>query len=199
MGGTEKLVALTDYVQETAYQFDVSAGGAQATMTERWMASGSVRQDTTTATGNISVYCNGKTGWIVAGRGSGALIGVQLKQVQGDLFHNIFPLVLSDRTPTRKVTALDDQTVEISDGAGQIVKLVFDPATGLPKNLLYDAGTANGPVAVLETYSDYRDVSGLKVPYKIAIAVSGKKYEDVTVKSVKVNSGLKIQDLEKRP
>ncbi len=199
MGGAEKLVAVTDYVQETAYQFDVTAGGAQATMTERWIAPNYLRQETTTATGSISVYCDGKIGWIVAGRSSGALSGVQLKQVQGDLFRNIFALLLSDRTPSRKVTALDDQTVEISDGAGQIAKFVFDLTTGLPKNLLYDAGTANGVVPVIETYSDFRGVSGVKLPYKIAIALSGKKFQELTVKSVKVNNGLKIQDLEKRP
>jgi zinc protease len=199
MGGTEKLAAMTDYAQETAYQFDVTAGGGQATMTERWIAPGYLRQDTVTAANNVSVYCDGKTGWVVVGKGSGALAGVQLKQVQGDLFHNLYPLLLSDRAPNRKVTALDDQTVEISDGAGQIVKLVFDPATGLPKNLLYDATTASGTFPVLETYSDYRDVSGLKVAYKVAIALAGKKYQEVTIKSMKINSGLKIQDLEKRP
>jgi len=198
MGGGDKLAAVTDYVQEIAYQFDVSAGGAQATMTERWAAPNHMRQDTTSVSGKVSVYCDGKTGWVANTRNSNVLNAVQLKQVQSDIFRVIFPLLLSDRTPTRKVTALDDETVEISDGAGQIVKVVFD-AAGLPKNLLYDAVTATGTVPVLETYSDYRDISGLKLPFKVAITLSGKKFQDLTVKSMQIDTGLKVQDLEKRP
>ena len=199
LGGADKLAAVTDYTQEIAYQFDVSAGGAQSNMTERWIAPGYVRQDNTAGAGKLSVYCDGKAGWISSGNTSGALTGVQLKQVQSDLFRVLFPLILSDRTPGRKVNALDDRTVEISDGAGQIVKVVFDPATGLLKNMLYDATTSNGTVAVLETYSDFRDVSGLKLPFKIAITLSGKKFQDLTIKNIQLNTGLKIQDLDKRP
>jgi len=198
VGGADKLAAVTDYVQEVAYQFDVSAGGAQATMTERWIAPGYVRQDTTMVDGKVSVYCDGKIGWMASAKTYNALTGVPLQQVQSDLFRTIFPLLLSDRAPARKVNALDDQTVEISEGK-QIVKLVFDPATGLPKNAIYDAPTANGQVPVLEAYTDYRDVSGMKIPFKVAITISGKKFQDLTVKSMQINSGLKVQDLEKRP
>jgi predicted Zn-dependent peptidase len=199
MGGADKLAAVTDFVQETFYQFDVSAGGAQSTMTERWIAPGYVRQDNATANAKLSVYCDGKIGWVSSGNASSALTGVPLKQVQSDLFRELFPLLLSDRTPGRRVNALDDETVEISDGAGQIVKVVFDSATGLLKNMLYDATTANGPIPVLETYSDYRDVNGLKLPSKVVITLSGKRFQDLTVKNIQLNTGLKIQDLEKRP
>lgn len=199
MGGADKLAAVTDYLEEIAYQFDTSAGGAQASVTERWIGPSYLRQDTTMVSGKLSVYCDGKTGWISNGRDSGALIGVQLKQVQSDLFRVLFPLMLSDRILSRKINALDDETVEISDGAGQIAKVVFDSASGLLKNVLYDAATENGPVPVLETYADYRDESGLKIPHKVAVSLSGRKYQDLTIQSVRMNAGLKIQDLEKRP
>jgi zinc protease len=197
-GGADKLAAVTDYVQEIAYQFDISAGGAQANMTERWMAPNYVRQDTTSASGKISVYCDGKIGWIVSGGASGALLGVQLQQVQSNLFRTMFPLLVSDRAE-RKLTAIDDQTVEISDAGGNIVKIVFDNATGLPKNELYDAPVANGTVSVIETYADYREVNGLKIPFKVSIDLAGRKFQDLTIKSMQINAGLKVADLEKRP
>ena len=46
---------------------------------------------------------------------------------------------------------------------------------------------------------DYREVGGLKLPFKIVISLSGKKFQDLTVKSLLLNTGLKAQDLEKRP
>jgi hypothetical protein len=199
MGGADKLAAVTDYTQEIFYQFDVSAGGAQATMTERWLAPNQLRQDNTLPAGKVSVYCDGTRGWVASPEASSALIGVQLKQVQSDLFRILFPLMLSDRMPDRKLTALDENTVEVSGGAGQIAKLVFDSATGLTRNILYDAPTANGPVPVIETYSDYREVSGLQLPTKVAITLSGKKFQDLTIGNIQLNTGLKIQDLERRP
>lgn len=198
MGGADKLAAVTDYVQELAYQFDLSAGGARIDMTERWLAPGYLRQDSTSATGKLSVYCDGKMGWIASANAAHALTGVQLRQEQSDLFRMVFPLLLSDRAPSRKLNAVDDETVEISQGEDS-VKLVFDPDTGLPKNALYEAATASGMLPVIETYSDYRDLSGLKIPYKIAITLSGRKYQDLTMKSMQINVGLKVADLEKRP
>jgi len=195
-GGAGKLAAVTDYAQEIAYKFDAS--GAKAEMTERWMAPNYVRQDTTSAGGKISVYCDGKIGWIVSGNASGALLGVQLQQVKSNLFRTMFPLLVSDRVAGRKINAVDDQTVEISD-AGNIVKIVFDKATGLPKNELYDVPVANGTVSVIETYSDYREVNGLKIPFQVAIELAGKKFQELTIKSMQINAGLKVADLERRP
>lgn len=198
MGGAAKLAAVTDYVQASAYQFDASVGGSETTLTERWIAPGYLRQDNVTPTAKYSVYCDGKSGWVANEYGSNPLVDVGLKQVQTDLFHNLFPLLLSDRSDGRKITALDDATVEISE-AGMIVKIVVDPASGLLKSIFYDAPTVNGPVPVIETYSDFRDVSGLKLPFKESVTLSGKKYSEITVKSIQLNTGLKVQDLEKRP
>lgn len=121
-----------------------------------------------------------------------------MRQEQSDLFRIMFPLMLSDRMASRNLNAVDGETVEISDGTDS-VKLVFDKDTGLPKNALYDAATANGMLPVIETYSDYRDLGGLKIPYSIAITLSGQKFQDLTIKSMQINVGLKIADLEKRP
>jgi hypothetical protein len=50
-----------------------------------------------------------------------------------------------------------------------------------------------------ETWSDFREVAGIKVPFKITITEGGRKYADVTVTGFRVNSGLKLTDLDKRP
>ncbi len=120
MGGADRLAAVTDFVQEISYRFDASAGGAQATMVERWMAPGRLRQDNSSATSKVSIYCDGTIGWVASGRNAAALVGVPLKQVQDDLFRVVFPLMVSDRLPGRKINALDDRTIEISDDSGTL-------------------------------------------------------------------------------
>jgi len=108
-------------------------------------------------------------------------------------------MLLSDRAVGRAVKALDDRTVEIGDKSGQVVRLATDPGTGLPQTVRYDTETTSGAVAVTETYSDYREVEGLKLPFHISITAGGQNYAEVTVKSFQANTGLQVKDLEKRP
>jgi zinc protease len=198
LGGTDKLAALTDYVQEMVYKFDASAGGAEVPSTERWVAPGFLRQDNSLPAGKASVYCDGKAGWVSNGTNSTLLSGVQLQQMQSDVFRVFFPLLLSDRAAGRKVNALDENMVEISDSDGHLAKVVLD-ANGLVKNVQYEAVTVDGQLSVIDTYSDYRDVNGIKVPHQVDILVGGKKFQTIHVTNVRLNTGLKIQDLERRP
>ncbi|MGD0871192.1 MAG: pitrilysin family protein [Bryobacteraceae bacterium] len=198
-GGAEKLAAVKDYTLEASFQFDAGAGGIEVTETDRWMAPSHFRQDSVMPSGKISAYIDGDSGWIATPQGPGALAGTQLKQVQGDEFRAFFPMLLSDRTVGRAVKAVDDRTVEISDKSGQVVRLVMDPHTGLPQSALYDTATATGAIAVTETYSDYREVGGLKLPFHISVTAGGRNYAEVAVKSFQANTGLQVKDLEKQP
>jgi zinc protease len=198
-GGADKLAAVKDFTLETSFQFDASVGGMLVTETDRWMSPSYFRQDSVMPAGKITAYIAGETGWISTPQGTGALAGTQLKQVQGDQFRAFLPMLLSDRSVDRAVKALDATTVEISDKGGQVVRLVTDPNTGLPTSVAYETETATGPVAVTDTYSDYRDVAGVKLPFHISITAGGRKYAEVTVKSFKTNTGLLVKDLEKKP
>ena len=199
VGGADKLAAVKDYVQEFSVQFAPSAGGALATETDRWIGPNSMRQETVLPTGKYSTYCDGKSGWVATSQGSAALLGPSLKQLQGDLFRVFFTLLLSDRLPERVVNAHDDFTVEIGDGSGAVVRLVLDPDTGLPRNALYDVATATGTISVTETYADFREAGGLKLPFQISVMPGGQKYVEIAVKSWQLNAGLKLADLERRP
>ena len=198
-GGAGKLAAVKDYTREATYQLEAAAGGMLVTETVRWLAPNHFRQDSKAPAGEIAAYIDGRSGWIRTRQGSNALTGAPLKQIQGDLFRVYFALLLSDRIPGRKVNALDDLTVEVSDDGGQVVRLEFDPETWLLRFALHDTVTATGVVSVMDSYMDYRDVGGLKVPFKLTITSGGAKYADVTVKDYVLNSGLKLQDLERRP
>ena len=75
----------------------------------------------------------------------------------------------------------------------------FDPQTGLVSRLRYETVTVTGPPsAVEEAWEDFRDVQGLKVPYRITITQNGQKFAEAKVTGYEINSGLKLQDLQKR-
>jgi hypothetical protein len=178
----------------------ISVGGTKIIQTDRWVAPTTFRQDSTLVTGRVSAYTDGRIGWIATPQGWGALTGPQGKQVYGDLFRVYFRLLLSDRLEGRSVNAIDDTTVQISDAAGQVASVEFDPQTGLIRRISYDTVQAAGPPLYSEElYEDFRDIGGVKVPFKITINQGGRKFSDVVVTEYKINVGIRPIDLAKRP
>jgi predicted Zn-dependent peptidase len=200
MGGAGPLAAVKDYIQSFELQLEASAGGVLVKETDRWIAPASLRQDLTLPSGKVSVFCDGKAGWVATPQGSGPLAGPQLAQVQGDLFRRYFQLLLSDRIEGRTVNALSDNTIEIADAAGQTARLEFDAETFVPQRLLYEVARAGGPsVSLEEEWSDFQEMAGVKAPHRITIIQSGQKYGEERITDFKVNSGLKLEDIQKRP
>jgi zinc protease len=202
-GGAEKLAAIKDCSVLTEYSIDPAIpniGGAKLPQTDRWIAPSIFRQDATFPTGLIALYTDTKFGWIGNTQGWRPLAGVDRTRALGDLFRVYFRLLLSDRLEGRTVSAIDANTVQISDASGEIAMLEFDPDTGLPRVLAYDSAQASGPpIYSEETYTDFRDVDGVKLPFAIAINQGGRKFASATVKEYKMNSGLKPLDLARRP
>ena len=91
----------------------------------------------------------------------------------------------------RTVNAIDETTVQISDAAGQVASVEFDPQTGLPHRVSYDTPQAAGPPIYSEdVYDDFRDIGGVKIPFKITINQGGRKFADVAVKEYRINTGI---------
>jgi zinc protease len=199
-GSAQKLAAVKDYTEVAEFLLTPENGGMRVVQTDRWIGPTTFRQDSTLQAGRISAYFDGRFGWISTPQGFGALGGSQLKQVQGDLFRLYFRLLLSDQFAERTVNAVESTIVEISDPTGQIATVEFDAGTGLPLRVRYELSQATGaPVTVMEEYQDFHDVDGVKIPHKIAITRGGQKFADVTVTEYKINSGLQVSELTKRP
>ena len=143
------------------------------------------------------MYCDGKLGWFSAPRGAGPLRGALLQEMRNEVFHIYFSLLLAG--DEANVAAVDDRTVEISAG-DQTVRLVIDPATALPHQLLYDSPQPNGPAQPMEEeYSNFREVDGIQVPFHVTYHQGGKYLAESAVSQLQINTGLQLEDLERRP
>jgi len=199
IGGADRAAAVKDVVQVLDFQLDPAAGGMRVKQTDRWIAPNHFRQDSELPMGKIASYSDGKTGWISTPQGAGPLAGAQLKQVQGDLFRNYFRLITADRQGYQVAMASGD-TIEFSDAAGQKALLRLDPDTGLPSRLSYESVHVSGPpMTVEETYGDFREVNGMKVPFRVSITQGGRKFAEVTVQEYRINTGLQPEELSARP
>jgi hypothetical protein len=90
--------------------------------------------------------------------------------------------------------------VQITDATGMEVKVEFDSESGLPRRVTYDTPQAIGaPLYTEDIYEDFREVEGLKLPFKVTINQSGRKFAEMGVGEYKLNSGLKPAELSRRP
>jgi zinc protease len=194
MGGASALAAVKDFTQTLDMAMDPSAGGMKMRQVIRVLLPNQLREDQALPVGTIVVYSDGKTGWLSTPQGVTPMPGEVLKQAQGEIFRDLIGLMLSSRDASRTVNAVGENAVQISSADGISVKVEFDPATGLPARETYQETGE-----VVEGYSDWRETAGIKMPFKGSLQQDGKKVGDVTVAGYQFNTGLKADDLSKKP
>jgi hypothetical protein len=159
-----------------------------------------LRQDQELPFGHVSVFSDGKSGWMQSPQGQAALPQPVAQQVHQEMFRNIISLALSDGVAGRTVNAVNASTVEIAETAGNQVRLTVDPGTGLPLKIAYKTSPmAGAPMEVVETYSAWKAVNEVMLPFEYVIEQAGKKFAEGKITTYKLNSGLKIEDLSKKP
>ncbi len=58
---------------------------------------------------------------------------------------------------------------------------------------------AGAPRVAEDEFVRFMDVGGVKVPSQVVIRQEDRKFADVTVKELEINTGLKVEELAKRP
>lgn len=120
----------------------------------------------------IATY-DGRTGWIAEPDTPVplmALTGEDLNGVKTEAELS-FPAKIKQARSRWRVgmTSINDRDVEVVEGTGvgqTTVKLYFDKESGLLMRLVRFANTVVGQVTTQVDYSDYRAVSGVKMPFK---------------------------------
>jgi hypothetical protein len=174
VGGTERLARLTSFVGQGTYQgydtydqpvpYEVYAEApGQRTVIVR------------TQNGDNTTVVDGRAGWVAAvdkpvpllPLAPGELDGAQLEASLS------FPATIANALrgwragfPT---TSIDDKDVHIIQGtgaSGSRIKLFFDDSSGLLVRVVRYTSTVIGIVPTQTDYGDYRDVLGVKIPFK---------------------------------
>jgi hypothetical protein len=168
--------------------------------TNIWAAPDHFRQESQLPFGKVVVYSDRKSGWMSTPQGVRPLPGPQLTQVREELFRNYFRLLVSDRVAGRTVSSPEEGVVEIRDESGSSVKLFVDDKTGLPAKEVYTEAQPMGPSGAMEEiFDDFGEAGGIKVPKKITVNQNGKKFAELTIGEYRVNSGIKPEELSKKP
>jgi len=200
MGGAEKLAAVKDATHILELALEPAAGGFKVKQVSMYLAPDQLRQEQELPFGKITVYTDGKSGFLATPQGVQSMPAEVLKQALGVLFRQHSALMLSDRDASRTVNAVGENAIEISASNGLSVRIDFDPGTGLPTREVYTEPGQNGaPAETADIFSDWREVAGIKLPFKAVQQENGVKMLEMTVSEYKINSGLAAAELSKRP
>jgi hypothetical protein len=109
------------------------------------------------------------------------------------LLHHPVTIIRAALDPAGKVTNLRQQgnqeRVDITTAKGDVVSLIVDASTHLPAAVISMADHPNlGDVTVETTFSDYQEVSGLKLPMKLNTRVDRYPQFDLLVSAYKLDA-----------
>jgi photosynthetic reaction center cytochrome c subunit len=158
----------------------------------------------TLTSGVITRGWNGTTAWVRSSRGVNQVTGENLKALKATPTTTIAsdglfdPIKIPD-SPSRatligvaRINDRESYQVTIEDSSNQSIQLFFDVESGLLVRRVNVTNTMLGPLNVQWDFSDYRDVSGIKLPF--LIRTSDVSAYDTVVRrfsEIKIDSSLK--------
>lgn len=206
-GGADKLAGLKDAVAEAEAQISgPMAGGLTVKQVKKIVFPSTIRNENELPFGKIVLFTDGKMGWMQGPQGQMPLPAAQMQQARGEIFRQTETLLLSDRDAGRTVNFVkqekagdrDADVIEISTKDGLAVQLYIDAASGDVLKKAYRGEALAGPAAsVAETYEDYKDVNGIRAPFKTVVFQNDKKFAETRYTKIEYNTGLKVEDLAK--
>ena len=135
-----------------------------------------------TANGDSVRTYDGRAGWLASPDKPVPLIALTGGNLEGARIDAIlsFPAQIKQAFSQWRIgsTTIDDRDVQVVQGtnAGQPpVKLYFDPESGLLVRLVRYSESPIGRVPTQIDYSDYREVSGVKMPFRWTVTWTDNK------------------------
>ncbi|HXN46462.1 MAG TPA: pitrilysin family protein [Bryobacteraceae bacterium] len=198
MGGKELMkvkdvTIVADAVMSTP-QGDISL------KTESTMSmSGKMLNKIQSSMGEMTVGFDGQAGWMGMGAQTRPMPPSQTGELNASMFRQSIALLQNFDKPGYTVQALGPAQIEgkstevvaVSDAASSLqLKVFIEPSTNLIVMKRYTAALMGPPTETEEFYSDYRDIKGVKMPFRIITRQGGKVGADMTVTDVKMNPGI---------
>ena len=195
MGGADKLTAIQDSSQLSHVVLHTPGGDLKIVQRSLFLAPSYIRQDQEMPDGRVIAFTDGTSGWQTTPEGVTPMPAEVLKQAQDELSRRLLHLVLAGRDASLVVEAAGNNEVWIARPSGSSVRIGFDEATGLPAREYYLPPGESAEV--VQRLSDWREVDGIKMPFRITILQDGRSIADAVVDEYKFNTGLKPEDLSR--
>ncbi len=149
-------------------------------------------------------FFDGNNGWRKGAQGVRDLDDNTKKIARAEVIRNTFNLLRAEgefsvQFEKREKVGETDADVILIIKEGERVRLFVEPASGTLLKKAYRAMAMGGPADIEEIYSDYRDFSGMRIPFRVEVHLNGARALESTVNEVKFNTGVDPAELGKKP
>ena len=194
LGGAQRLGAIKNYVARGEAVGYGPESGSPRPVDIYAQAPNRLTMTIHTDSGDDTRTVNGTNGWHAAPFRPLPVLALAGQDLEGLQFDALlaFPAQIKGAAKNWRVgfaSVIDDRDVQVVQGTlagGTTVTLYFDDETGLLTRQMRYTRSPIGPLTTEVTYSDYKDVAGVKIPHAFTLRwLNGR--ENVTLSDVRPN------------
>lgn len=205
--GGKALLEIKDIVQVSSLTINSPQGEMQIEATTTIALPNRMTQTMSTQFGDMKTGYDGTAGWMAGPNGVQDIPEAQIGEVKKQMNGNIYTFLQHYDHADYIVQYLNEEKTADKSAHVVLVKYVpgdftmkfyIDTKSNLISKRVGQRNMGTGKVDVEDSYSDYRAVNGVQIPFKVVSQSNGNKIADITMTSVKINSGVK-DDVFKKP
>jgi len=207
--GGKALLGIKDIAQSLSLTATTQQGDMQMEMDITLVLPNKMAQKISAPFGEIRMAFDGETGWMTSPMAEGIqdMPEARIRETKNTLGANIYNVFRNLEGPDYVFSYSKVDT--IGGKPTHVVKVLHKPSNS-SSDYFIDATsmtivkratvreTQMGKTEVEELYSDYRDVGGTKMPFKVVSMAMGSQQAEMRFNSIKINTGVK-DDVFKKP
>ncbi len=138
---------------------------------------------------------HGDSGWKQVGKKISDLTQAETREMKKGLFRDTINLFKKSDNKELTIQYFGEEIIgektnfvlKINDNSGEFFNLYIDSETFLIAKKSYHGSSEVGLATLEEIYSDYREVDGIKIPFKTIVRANGRRFIDSEVIEAKFN------------
>jgi hypothetical protein len=206
-GGRDKLEAVKDLSFQLQTRVIAPQGDFDIRSESRFVFPRTVRQESAMPFGEVSMAVNGDRGWMKGPKGLIELPPAELRRIEADLARGNF-LFRPPKDPSQVRWAAEEtvegrlcDVIEIAGVGGVPLRLAVDRQSfDILKRSYRSEAPGSGTLGQVEEFlSDYREIEGLRLSFRVRVMRDGKLARDSVTRELRINSGLNAQELFRPP
>jgi hypothetical protein len=200
-GGREKLSAVRDMSFELQSRMVTPLGEMNVASRNQFVFPDTVRQDMTLPAGRLTIAFSRSEGWQQGPQGVQKIPPDQLRRTLAHLARvNILFRPPSDPAKVRWVSneAVDGRGCEVIEitSLGDSLRLAVDRESGNVLKRAYRVEGSTGVMTEVEEFlSDFREVDGLRLAFKVREVRDGKLARESVTSNLRINTGIRAEEL----
>ncbi len=206
-GGKANYAKVNSFSRAGDMTVDVGGGNMMTlSAVELFQLPNRLKKTITTPMGEMNIIFDGSQGWQVMGPNSAPLPETEIanthKEISRDLIVLFSAYEKNGLTPVyggsgEQNGSSVDYVHFVDDAGDDLVRLAIDASSHLPVGQHYFGKTPAGPGEIEVSFSDFKEISGIKTPFVVKVTSNGATVMETTVSKIVINAEVSAESFAK--